>query len=350
MTGKSEDQRELPEQTASGTGEVDDYLADRLAALGVESPARRRAKRVAPWLMSTAIHAGLLVVGLLVTWTVVSLQKDEESVLIIADFDATTYEPVAVLEQDTSLQTDRTVQDRLDIEPDAVAEFPSDLADWESDPINLIANTGSESSLAAFAPKPLQGSATFIGLTSTNARRIVYVIDASGSMMATLQIVVQELARSLDGLSPPQQFGIVFFQRNEAVVVPPANRLTLATEPDKTRAMNWIRAGRNILPGGRSNPLKALEHALRQEPDVVFLLSTNITGSGEFEIDQQDLLTRLDQLNPVDPKTGRRGAQINCIQFLDPDPLGTLELIAREHGGERGYKFLGRQELGLNGP
>ena len=82
---------------------------------------------------------------------------------------------------------------------------------------------------------------------------------------------------------------------------------------------------------------------------MLFLLSENITGSGEFEIDQADLLKLLDELNPVDRKTGRRVTLIKCVQFLDPDPLDTLLRIAQHHGGPDGYRFLSRAELGLKG-
>ena len=60
------------------------------------------------------------------------------------------------------------------------------------------------------------------------------------------------------------------------------------------------------------------------------------------------LLAMLDQLNPLDPATNRRQCVINCIQFLDPDPLDTLKKIADIHGGPKGYKFLDRSELGLS--
>jgi hypothetical protein len=36
------------------------------------------------------------------------------------------------------------------------------------------------------------------------------------------------------------------------------------------------------------------------------------------------------------------------VQFLDPDPLDTLRKIAQAHGGERGFRFLDRAELGLS--
>jgi hypothetical protein len=218
----------------------------------------------------------------------------------------------------------------------------------EIDPLDFISDAASESPLARFEPEPVEGSATFVGVQTSNARRIVYVIDASGSLIASLQVVVQELGRSLDGLTALQQFSIVFFQQDLALAHPPGPKLIAATERAKIDAMEWIE--RTIIPHGSSNPLPALEVALRLEPDVIFLLSDNITGSGQYEIDQADLLSMLDTLNPQDPKTSRRRTQINCIQFLDPDPLDTLATIAREHGSASGYKFLDREELGLARP
>src|SRR5690606_31927363 len=98
-----------------------------------------------------------------------------------------------------------------------------------------------------------------------------------------------------------------------------------------------------------TKPIAALEAALKLDPDVIFLLSQDITGYGEFEVDQRDLLNRLEALNPVDPATGRRRVQIQCIQFLKEDPLGTMRKIAEAHGGRNGYKFLSSAELGLTG-
>ena len=103
-----------------------------------------------------------------------------------------------------------------------------------------------------------------------------------------------------------------------------------------------------MVPNGRSNPISALDQALALEPEVIFLLSSNVTGSGIYAVDLGDLMAQLDRLNPVQPLTGERKASINCIQFMDPDPLDALRLIAEEHGSRGGYRFLGRTELGLN--
>ena len=77
------------------------------------------------------------------------------------------------------------------------------------------------------------------------------------------------------------------------------------------------------------------------------LVSTDITGSGEFEIDTDELLAEIDQLNPRN-RNGQRPVRIRCLQLLDPDPLGTLKRIAEEHGGPGGYAFIDRNQIGLD--
>ncbi len=194
--------------------------------------------------------------------------------------------------------------------------------------------------------------ASFAGLRASNAQSIAYVVDASGSLIGTLPVVRRELEESLRRLTPAQRFAVYFFQRN-AALEPPADAsgseggaaLRAATPAAIGAVMRWAEG---IRPAGRSNPLVALEKALATRPDVVFLLSTDITGIGEFEMGRDELLRRLDGMNPLDPATGRRPTRIQCVQFLDPDPLGTLQAIAERHGGADGFRFLSRELLGLN--
>ena len=324
-----------------------DQSTQRRAQLGAESRTERAVKRIAPWAVSVGLHAGLVALGFFVTWTVVNLQEDHQQTLIVAEFNALAYQPLASIIDDLETSEEALTQDRTPMEP-LEKLLSEQLAELEVDPLSVISDALGPSPLIEFAPDPSQNAASFVGLRSTNARRIVYVIDASGSMIRSLQIVIQELSRSLEQLGPQQRFGLVFFQRNEALMVPPTTRLVGATPDAKVAALRWI--DQNVIPAGRSNPLNAIEKALSFKPDVIFLLSENITGSGEFEIDRDDLLAVLDQLNPKDPKTGRRGTQISCVQFLYPDPLQTLKRIAQEHGGPNGYKFLTAQDLGLTSP
>ena len=124
-----------------------------------------------------------------------------------------------------------------------------------------------------------------------------------------------------------------------------------ATEEHLKRTMKWINEA--VVPSGRSNPVQALEQAMALEPEIIYLLSSNVTGSGQYQVDLSVLLEQLDRLNPKDPSSGRREVRIKCIQFLDPDPSEALKKIAEIHSGETdeknsGYRFLGRSELGLS--
>jgi hypothetical protein len=327
-----------------------DRLARELAALGAETRTERRVKRIVPWVASLVIHLGMATLAVFITWTVSNLPKKDDAVLIVADFNALNYEPVAGMESAPGQPAGPVVRDMAP--PLPVAQHINDQLNAPDDqPLKDVAaalgyaDESGVSALSRFAPRPGQNAAIFAGASGSNARRIVYVIDASGSMIAYLQIVVDELARSLENLSSRQSFGVVFFQADAAIQVPPAGELLPATADEKVRALKWIDA--NIVPAGGTNPVVAIDKALALKPNVIFLLSQDITGYGQFEVDQQDLLTMLDQRNPREAQTGRRAVQINCIQFLDHDPLETMAKIAKEHGGPNGYKFLTRKELGL---
>lgn len=324
-------------------------LAGQLAALGSESTTERNVKRIVPWIASIAIHAGVIMLAVFITWTVTTRSAKKENVLIVADFNALAYDPVASMQGATApgAAVQPLAQPTVSSVPLADV-IQQRLRESDAPPLKLEPGYGSagSASIERFAPAGATvGGAAFAGVSASNARRIVYVIDASGSMVPHLQIVLQELARSLAALSPEQSFGIIFFKGNDAVIVPPGNALNPGTVAAKSAAMKWI--NENIVPQGGTNPLVAIQKAIALKPDAIFMLSQNITGYGTFEVDQRDLMNLLNELNPRDASTGRRLAQINCVQFLDPDPLNTMEIIAREHGGPGGYKFLTRESLGL---
>ena len=53
--------------------------------------------------------------------------------------------------------------------------------------------------------------APFIGI-SGNAKRVVYICDASGSMLDKFDVLQNELRKSVDVLNPIQSFNIIFFR------------------------------------------------------------------------------------------------------------------------------------------
>lgn len=198
------------------------------------------------------------------------------------------------------------------------------------------------------ADASVPGGVRFAGLGASNARSVVYVVDASGPMVTSLPRVLEEVVRSAEQLSPVQKFGVVLFRETEdgAGVESFSPVLVRATPTAKRRLAEWLGA---VEPRGASNPLAGLETALDLKPDAVFLLSRSIarSGGGVWNHGLEATLARLDELNP--PLRGERGpvrrpVLIQTIQFLDDDPTGIMQAIGARHGQGAGYRVVRRGE------
>lgn len=194
------------------------------------------------------------------------------------------------------------------------------------------------------------GPASFAGVTSRRAASVVFVVDCSGSMVSAMSIVLEELGRSIDRLAPDQRFAIVPFKdaQSPSATFPSKLALVPATDANLRDARTFLRT---LVPGGRSDPLAGLRPALSLKPEAIFFLARSIPrtqdtwGDGEAAI-----MAELDQLNPFSTRrdgTSARGTQINAIQFLQPDPSGIMLAIADAHGrGGSAYTVLTLEQLG----
>jgi len=217
--------------------------------------------------------------------------------------------------------------------------------------------------LADLQPRMEDSSgAVFAGVRARGAQRIVYAVDVSGAMVSTLPFVIEELRRSIDKLHDSQQFQVVLFRApsstgasvsREPIQVfrsgrDPRAGLVQATPGARAALAQWLAT---VAPGGRSSPIAGLRAALAMNPDVVFLLARSIPRSGE-DADRawggglERVLAELDRLNPSHPATGYRPITIKTIQFLEDDPSGIMQAIARNHGGgEDAYTLLTLNDL-----
>ncbi len=288
---------------------------------------------IVAWVLSIGVHVGLGALAFLITWSVIKT-ADEPPPIITATWHDQSSQPMALPSEPTEVEEigftlpplpepqERSVQDGLALLAQATPTTMPNLARREE-----------------------TTEAAFMGLEAVSARTIVYVVDASGSMLLHLSTVVRGLEQSLFDLHKKQSFAILFFQKDQVIAVPPANRLVSANVKNIQKAMQWIQSGDNVIPTGRSNPTKAIARALRMNPDLVYLLSENIRGAGQYEVSPEQLLASLDSMNPVDSRNGRRRVQINCIEFLTSDPAGTMRRIAENHGGIDGYTFIDRSKV-----
>jgi hypothetical protein len=201
------------------------------------------------------------------------------------------------------------------------------------------------------AEQPKPPTATFAGVEATPARRIVYLVDGSGSMAASINFVKSELNSSIQRLAEDQYFQIIVFRQpantnQPATVAFARSDMVNASASNKSSVAPWLQ---EILPVGRSDLTIGLTEAMRFQPDIIFVLSRGISRSG-VNVEQRnvDVLNALDRINPV-MLNGQRNARIKTIQFIEDDPTGLMQLIAARHGdGEGSYRLVTRDELRRN--
>ena len=173
----------------------------------------------------------------------------------------------------------------------------------------------------------------------------MFLVDASGSLVDSMPLVIEELKKTIDQLDGQQRFGVIFFQGDKAIEVPPSGLKPAGFEA-RQRAKAWINpsAGR-IVPGGRCNPGEALRMAAAYRPDLIWIFADTITGDAAKQMDRQSLFALMQELDPS------ATMQINATQFFYKDPENTLRELTQAHRGD--YRFLSEQDLspaGATGP
>ncbi|MEM8737743.1 MAG: FHA domain-containing protein [Planctomycetota bacterium] len=198
------------------------------------------------------------------------------------------------------------------------------LALAPSRPPNPVA-TGPEPSVpAATAPTPEPSPAP---APATPPRRVVYVVDTSGSMVDSMnQGVLTWLSQEIRGLSSRDRFTVLFFRSSEVIEVPPQGLKSGDAARDEVLA--WFSPDQgNVRPRGRSEPFDALQLAGTYEPTEVVILSDDKfgdRGSRSAAFDARDIA----------PLFNASSVTVNTVQFYyqnSDDPR--LEQIAQRYGG-----------------
>lgn len=314
---------------------------------------------IMPWAISILVHAALVILAVYIVWSLTVTPPEEEPLVPIAKLSD---KPGALeVRQTKKLESQQAKRSVTRTQVQSPTNSPVEVKNFD------IGVAGG----AASSPSPFDGEvgdspgfASFYGMGG-NAKRIVYLIDASGSLMDTLPFVMKELNRSINDLVEEQEFTVIFFQDSadgrQFIEVPvPRPGMKRANGATKIAVADWTSMdAHNVVPRGRADPIEGIKKALTYRPELIFLLSDNITGRAQWEQDQGALVKAIDEANkPYQTSHGFRKAAINTIQFLYPDPLEgikdpqsgkimkpTLEIIADKSGGN--YRFVSREELGL---
>lgn len=316
------------------------------------------ARLFVPSLASAAVHLGLLGVVLAATVTIASRPGERPRLTDVAIAPA----PMTEAPQ---------------VEPDDSPEFAS-VAGATPSPQAAPAPelTGRATSVARQAPPtlaqprsavvaatsdtPPPRAVSFAGVSAQAARRVVYVVDASGSMVSSYAFVRARLAQSIARLSPTQHFQVILVRgtpdgTSDVQLLPGdggSDPLLRALPSTREAAIARLR---EVVVSGRSDPIAGLERALTLEPrpDVVFFLARGFQRSGpnaEWGGGVESTLASLDRLNPRSRRSGLRPVVIKTIQFLEDDPTGLMSAIADAHGdGPGSFRVLLLDDLADEG-
>lgn len=169
-----------------------------------------------------------------------------------------------------------------------------------------------------------QGKGMF-GIPGGNVKSVVYVSDASGSMLGTMQLLLtNELKNAIDRLRVSQAFNVIFFRDNEPGLIQ-KHELLVASPANKQKAYEFLE---KFQIGGQTNPIPALEAAflMKPKPELIFLLT-----DGRLD-EPEKVVATINRLN------ADRKVRINTILFVDrvvdEDESKTLEEIANTNGGK----------------
>lgn len=298
------------------------------------------------WTVSLALHGALVVGGFALVWSIQrtpDVAYATEARTVVFNAPALAPEPRTTpteTPQQTKSPIDQLFEPKTEVPQ--TEQFP-DLSEAMSTPVDTPARD-----LTPPPPTLIAREAEFFGTGASDARRIVYVVDASGSTLPILSAVGREIARSLDALNATQFATILVAQGRpardesgpEAIVLrPPIDGLIRAT-PKRARDLGaWF--ADSVSARGRSDLLVALREAMALEPDAIFLLAT----PGNASTERDGFLDTLAEINPVDSRTGRRRAIIAVVSVGPPPEGDPLLDIARAHGEDASITILDRAQL-----
>ncbi len=215
---------------------------------------------------------------------------------------------------------------------------PLGATDEKAEPIALIGAAGTKTRPIESPNEEKVHGVAMYGV-GANAKTIAYVIDTSTAMIQVLPDVLNELQQSIAKLDDAQRFTVICYRDGSTMELPVPHRgLKRATEETAQKAADWLSNDENLKVGGTADPRDAITRAIAYRPEVIFVLSTDITSGGALETPAL--------LNTIAEAMRRRGAQatrINTIQLGEADPHETLRAIAEAHDGR--YRFVDTETL-----
>lgn len=193
-------------------------------------------------------------------------------------------------------------------EPENTAPLPNEPEPRPNAPSQATAKLPSPSPPQATAKLPKAPvEVTFLN-TTAQGQRFCIIADNSGSMIASMNFLKRELAKTLGDFKPESQFYVTFF--NDRADPMPGGGWLQGTPENANKVNAWIR-GKSALGG--TQPLGAFEAAFKLDPkpDTIFFMT-----DGLIPFDVPDAVAALNK--------GKPRVTIHTIMFKSDQPVSLL--------------------------
>jgi hypothetical protein len=173
--------------------------------------------------------------------------------------------------------------------------------------------------------------APFMGI-SGNAHKVVYICDASGSMMSVFWRVRDKLRDSVSQLGLSQSFNVIFFSDVDVTTLS-KNGLVVASPDNKRKALEMAE---KMSAAGTTDPLPAIRMAFAQQPELIYVLTDGFDQVVSFDA----VINEFRKLN-VNKKV-----RVNTILIRssgNAELERVVKIIASENGGV--CKIIDRQDM-----
>lgn len=159
--------------------------------------------------------------------------------------------------------------------------------------------------------------------------RIVFLIDASGSLVDSLPQMVVWLNEALQTIEPDERFAVYFFKSDEPIAIKPQGMLAPSRDVLNQLREQWLDPDAvPVFPSGRSNPAKAIAQAMTHNPTDLYLLSDDAIamhkGGGTTAEQSIDL---------VKQSVGESDVRVHGVQFFYRGERNVLETLANQTKG-----------------
>lgn len=311
------------------------------------------AKKMPPWLISTAAHAALLVLLMIFT---LPLPEKRETLGLSGTFKPETTPQLQITETTqnvTSEMKNEALEDVKLASPPMENVLSSSLpsASDIAASINASPDLGSLATPSdtigqsgrgmngqfgdSLSSSQMMAAANFFGLEATG-NVFCFVVDCSGSMRGEPFVTAKrELLRSISQLKPNQRFFVVFFSQKlfpmqlDGPEMPDSHSTAVYATPENLSKLQlWMET---VPIGAGGPPNEALKLAIELESDSIFLLTDGVTRS--------DVASYLQRTNRQEDELD--GPQIRCpihtIGFYSREGEALLQRIASENRGQYHY-------------